>query len=79
MSGQLQYPLWFIQVTQLGQQICVVFRNSGIVLIICHGKTKGLRIARNILAPLSIENTSKNLVEKGIFSLWLLMPQTIEI
>lgn len=45
-----------------------------------HGKTKGLCIARNILAPLSIENTSRNLVEaKGIFSLWLLMPQTIEI
>lgn len=60
-------------------KICVPLQNSGIVLIICHGKTKGLQIARNILSPFSIENTSRNLVEKGIFSLWLLMPQTIEI
>lgn len=55
-------PLWLIQAIWLWQQICVLLQILGVVLIICHGKTKALYIARNIFAPLSIENTSRNMV-----------------
>lgn len=42
-------------------------------------ETNAFCAASNKLAPLSSEKTIKNLVEKGILSLWPLIPQTLEI
>ena len=47
--------------------------------MMCLDEANALCSASNILAPLPSEKTIKNLVEKGIFSLWPLIPQVLEI